>query len=130
MLAARRRQSTAPCRSLRRHAPASFFRGSTRPWKTSAARCAATASGVSAMNENSIARRAASVMRMFLAPSDGEKLNAVGSLLHLLADIDLDIHVLAELLAKRIEGKSSELNAAEMQRIYDAAYQKGLTDGS
>jgi len=85
------------------------------------------------MSENPIARRAAGVMRMFIAPSDGEKLNAVSSLLQLLADAGLDIHVLAELLITRIEGKSSEsasLNAAEMQRIYDAAYQKGFADGS
>jgi hypothetical protein len=68
---------------------------------------------------------------MLLAPSDGEKLNAVRSLVQLLTNIGLDIHILAELLANRIEGKSPEpLNAAEMQRIYDAAYQKGFADGS
>jgi hypothetical protein len=85
------------------------------------------------MSENPTAKRAAAVVKMFTAPSDGEKLNAVQSLLQLLAGAGLDIHVLAELLAKRIEGKSSEpapLNAAQMQRIYDSAYQKGFTDGS
>jgi hypothetical protein len=80
-----------------------------------------------------IAKRAAALTRMLLAPTDGEKLNAIRSLLQLLANAGLDIHILAELLADRITGKSSEpapLNAAEMQRIYDAAYQKGFSDGS
>jgi hypothetical protein len=82
---------------------------------------------------NPIAKRAAALLRMLLAPSDGEKLNAVRSLVQLLAGVGLDIHILAELLADRIEGKSSAaapLNAAEMQRIYDTAYQKGFADGS
>jgi hypothetical protein len=85
------------------------------------------------MSENPTAKRAAAVMKMFIAPTDGEKLNAIQSLLQLLASIGLDIHVLAELLVKRIEGKPSEpasLNAAQMQRIYDNAYQKGFADGS
>jgi hypothetical protein len=84
------------------------------------------------MSENSIAERAAKVTRMFLAPTAGEKLNAISLLLKLLADVGLDIHVFTELLVNRIEGKSPEparLNAAEMQRIYDAAYQKGFADG-
>jgi hypothetical protein len=84
------------------------------------------------MNE-SVAKRASGVIRMFTAPSDGEKLNAIKLLLQLLASAGLDIHILAELLAKRIEGKPSEpapLNAAQMQRIYDNAYQKGFADGS
>jgi hypothetical protein len=85
------------------------------------------------MSENPIAERTAAVLRMFTAPTDGEKLNAIQLLLQLLAGVGLDIHVLAELLAKRIEGKPSEpgpLNAAQMQRIYDSAYQKGFADGS
>jgi hypothetical protein len=85
------------------------------------------------MSENSIAERAAKVTRMFLAPTAGEKLNAISLLLKLLADVGLDIHIFTELLVNRIEGKSPEpapLNAAEMQHIYDAAYAKGFTDGS
>jgi hypothetical protein len=86
------------------------------------------------MSENPTAKRAAAVLRMFTAPTNGEKLNAIQSLLQLLTSVGLDIHVLAELLAKRIEGKPSEptqqLNAAAMQRIYDQAYRKGFTDGS
>ena len=65
--------------------------------------------------------------------TDGEKLNAIQLLLQLLANAGLDIHILAELLIKRIEGKPSEpapLNAAQIQKIYDAAYQKGFADGS
>lgn len=80
---------------------------------------------------NTIAAKAAALVRMLTAPSDGEKLNAVRLLLHLLAGAGFDIHILAE----RIAGTSPEptkaaLNAAEMQRIYDAAYQKGFVDGS
>ena len=80
---------------------------------------------------NTIAAKAAALVRMLTAPSDGEKLNAVNLLLQLLARTGLDIHVLAE----RIAGESSEsakqsLNASQMQRIYDAAYQKGFVEGS
>jgi len=84
------------------------------------------------MSENPTAKRAAAVLKMFTAPTDGEKLNAIESLLQLLACVGLDIHVLAELLVKRIENKPFEpsLNAAEMQRIYDQAYRKGFADGS
>jgi len=80
---------------------------------------------------NTIAAKAAALVRMLTAHSDGEKLNAVNLLLQLLARAGLDIHALAE----RIAGESSEpakqsLNASQMQRIYDAAYQKGFVDGS
>jgi hypothetical protein len=85
------------------------------------------------MSESPLAKRAAALTRMLIAPSDGEKLNAIRSLLQLLTNAGLDIHILAELLAKRIEEKPSEsapLNVAEMQRIYDAAYYKGFAEGS
>jgi hypothetical protein len=83
--------------------------------------------------ESAEAKRAADLVRMLLAPTDGEKLNAITLLIQFLANLKLDIHVLAMLLSNRIDGKlaeSAQLNAAEMQRIYDAAYQKGFTDGS
>jgi hypothetical protein len=84
------------------------------------------------MNEkfNAIAVRAAGLIRMFTAPSDGEKLNAVRLLLQLLANAGLDIHALAERIAGEPAAAAKPLNAAEMQRIYDTAYQKGFADGS
>ena len=48
-------------------------------------------------------------------------------LLRVLARVGLDIHALAD----RVEhGGEAPLSAAEMQRIYDAAYEKGFTDGA
>ena len=85
------------------------------------------------MSENPILKRAGDLTRMFTAPTDGEKASAVKFLLQLLTDVGLDFHIFAELLKKHTEGKSSEpapLNAAQMQRIYDTAYQKGFSDGS
>jgi hypothetical protein len=67
------------------------------------------------------------LIRMFAAPSEGEKLNAVRALLRLLANAGLDIHA----LVNRIEhGGEAPLSAGEMQRIYDAAYEKGFADGN
>jgi hypothetical protein len=80
---------------------------------------------------NAIAIRAAALIKMFAAPSDGEKLNAVRLLLQLLANVGLDIHAVAERIAdEHAAAAKPALNAAEMQRIYDAAYQKGFADGS
>jgi len=79
---------------------------------------------------NAIAGRAAALTKMLTAPSDGEKLNAVRLLLQLLANAGLDIHALAERIEKGSNKNGAALNAAEMQRIYDAAYQKGFADGS
>jgi len=67
------------------------------------------------------------LLRMLASSAEGEILNAVRALLRVLANVGLDIHALVE----RIEhGDSEPLSAAEMQRIYDAAYQKGYADGS
>ena len=54
-----------------------------------------------------------------------EAVAALRALLRCLAGSNLDIHALAE----RIE-RGKPLDASEMQRIYDAAYQKGHADGS
>jgi hypothetical protein len=81
---------------------------------------------------NAIAPKAAALVRM-LHPStkEGEWLNAVRALLHLLASAGLDIHALAARIENDADDASREsLNAAEMQRIYDAAYQKGFAHGS
>jgi hypothetical protein len=81
---------------------------------------------------DTIAPKAAALIRMLTSTSEGEVINAVRLLLQLLANAGLDIHWLSE----RIENGGSNgkahasLNAGEMQRIYDTAYQKGFTDGS
>jgi len=80
---------------------------------------------------NAIAPRVAALTAMLTAPSDGEKLNAVRLLLQLLANVGLDIHALTErIVSEPVADAKPALNAAEMQRIYDAAYQKGFADGS
>jgi hypothetical protein len=67
------------------------------------------------------------LMRMLSSNVDGEAFNAVRALLRLLANNGLDIHALTD----RIErGDNKPLSAAEMQQIYDKAYEKGFTDGS
>jgi hypothetical protein len=67
------------------------------------------------------------LVRRFSSNYEGEVLNAVRALLRLLASVGLDIHA----LAARIErGGEAPLSAGEMQKIYDAAYQKGYADGA
>jgi hypothetical protein len=81
---------------------------------------------------DAIAPKAAALIRMLTSTSEGEVLNAVRALLQLLANAALDIHWLSTRIEKggdNGEARAS-LGAAEMQRIYDAAYQKGFTDGS
>jgi hypothetical protein len=80
---------------------------------------------------DTIAPKAAALVRMLTSTSDGEVLNAVHLLLQLLLSAGLDIHWLSRRIEKGDDGEArASLNAAEMQRIYDAAYQKGFTDGS
>ncbi len=67
------------------------------------------------------------LIRMLSSTAEREVLNAVRALLRLLAGVGLDIHALAE----RIEhGGDAPLSAAEMQRIYDKAYEKGFAKGA
>jgi hypothetical protein len=86
------------------------------------------------MNKSSfdaIAPRVAALLRMFTSTAEGEVLNAVRLLLQQLANTGLDIHALAERIEKGGgAGSAPQLNAAQMQRIYDSAYQKGFADGS
>jgi len=80
---------------------------------------------------NAIAPKAAALVRMLTSTTEGEVLNAVRLLLQLLASAGLDIHALAERIEKGGDNNTkASLNAAEMQRIYDKAYQKGFADGS
>ena len=81
---------------------------------------------------DAIAPRAAALIRMLTSTAEGEVINAVRLLLQLLANTGLDIHVLAERVEKGGDNGATRasLNAAEMQRIYDTAYQKGFSDGS
>jgi hypothetical protein len=76
---------------------------------------------------DAVVPRITSLLRMLSSSAEGEILNAVRALLRLLASVGLDIHALTD----RIEhGSEAPLSAAEMQRIYDAAYQKGYADGT
>jgi hypothetical protein len=59
------------------------------------------------------------LIKLLSSDNDGEALAAVHALQRLLAQEGTDIHELAE----RVEGR--KLSQAEMQRIYDAAYQDG-----
>jgi hypothetical protein len=67
------------------------------------------------------------LIRMLSSPVDGEVINSVRALLRLLASDGFDIHALTD----RIEhGGEAPLSAAEMQKIYDKAYEKGYADGA
>jgi hypothetical protein len=80
---------------------------------------------------DAIAPKAAALVRMLTCTTEGEVLNAVRLLLQYLASAGLDIHWLAERIEKGGSAASTpQLNATQMQRIYDNAYQKGFADGS
>jgi hypothetical protein len=67
------------------------------------------------------------LIRMLSSTAEREVLTAVRALLRLLASAGLDIHALVE----RVErGGNEQLSAGEMQQIYDAAYEKGFSDGA
>jgi hypothetical protein len=59
------------------------------------------------------------LIKMLSSPNDGEALAAVHALQRVLREQGADIHELAE----RVEGH--RLSQAEMQRIYEAAFQEG-----
>jgi hypothetical protein len=76
---------------------------------------------------DAIAPKIVPLIRLLGSPVEHEAPAAVRALQRVLAGDGLDIHALAD----RIEhGDSEPLSAAEMQRIYDAAYEKGYGDGS
>jgi hypothetical protein len=64
------------------------------------------------------------LIKLLRSPTEQEALAALRMLLRLLSKHGLVIHALAD----RVERGGP--NAAEMQQIYDAAYQKGYDDGS
>ena len=84
-----------------------------------------TGAGVMTEKLDAIVPKMLPLLRMLSSGTEGEVLNAVRALLRLLASIGLDIHALADRIERR-----APLSAAEMQRIYDAGYQRGLLDGT
>jgi hypothetical protein len=71
------------------------------------------------------------VIRRLSSDKDGEVVSTVHAMLRMLQSCNADIHVLVEHIETGgSNSNSASLNAAEMQRIYDAAYQKGFADGS
>jgi hypothetical protein len=75
---------------------------------------------------DNITSKIAPLIRLLSSPVDQEVLAAARALLRLLTSAGLDIHALAD----RIEAEDDQLSAAEMQKIYDAAYAKGFGDGA
>jgi hypothetical protein len=65
------------------------------------------------------------LVRFFGSPFEDEAITALCRLRELLSKNGMNIHMLAD----RIE-QGAKLNAGEMQKIYDRAYEKGFTDGS
>jgi hypothetical protein len=76
---------------------------------------------------DAVVPRLVPLIRMLSSTAEREVLNAVRALLRLLANAGLDIHALAE----RVEhGGNEPLSAAEMQRIYDKAFEDGFAKGA
>jgi hypothetical protein len=78
--------------------------------------------------------RIASLLRMLTSSNEGEVTAAIHALVRtVLAAGPEKVNKLHK-LANRIEGgdddNENKLNAAQIQKIYDAAYQKGFGDGS
>jgi hypothetical protein len=77
--------------------------------------------------------RIASLLRMLTSSNEGEVTAAIHALVRtVLAAGPEKVNKLHK-LANRIEGgddNENKLNAAQIQKIYDAAYQKGFSDGS
>jgi hypothetical protein len=75
--------------------------------------------------------RIASLLRMLTSSNEGEVTAAIHALVRtVLAAGPEKVNKLHK-LANRIEGDTAApLNAPQMQKIYDAAYQKGFADGS
>ena len=73
------------------------------------------------------------MLGMLTSSADGEVVNTVHAFLQVLTNAGLDIHVLLSRIEhgkyKEKEEENEQLSAAEMQKIYDAAYAKGHADG-
>jgi hypothetical protein len=77
--------------------------------------------------------RIASLLRMLTSSNEGEVTAAVHALVRTVLAAGSDKTDKIHKLANRIEGgddNKNGLNAAQIQKIYDAAYQKGFGDGS
>jgi hypothetical protein len=72
-----------------------------------------------------IAPKAAHLIRMLIAPAEGEVLNAVRALLRLLASAGFDIHTLSE----QVERPAPALTKEHMEKIFDAGFEKGFSAG-
>ena len=81
----------------------------------------------------SLEERLAQLIRLLCSDREGEVIAAIHAFVRTLkAAGNNRIHALADQVEKS-DGNSkarAALNAAEMQRIYDTAYQKGFADGS
>jgi hypothetical protein len=73
------------------------------------------------------------MLGMLTSSADGEVLTTVYAFLQVLTDAGLDIHALRSRIEhgkyKEKEEENKQLSAAEMQKIYDAAYAQGHADG-
>lgn len=74
-----------------------------------------------------VTQKVAQLVRFLGSPVEGEAIAALCRLRELLSKNNLDVHPIADRYER---GDDQPLNAAEMQRIYDAAYAKGHADGS
>jgi hypothetical protein len=80
---------------------------------------------------DTIAPKVASCVRMLSSSFEGDVISAVRALLKLLNSAGLDIHDLSDRIEKGGgQPPPSSLDTAQLQCIYDAAYQKGFADGS
>jgi hypothetical protein len=80
---------------------------------------------------DTIAPKVASCVRMLSSSFEGDVISAVRALLKLLNSAGLDIHDLSDRIEKGGgQPPPPSLDTAQLQRIYDAAYQKGFADGS
>jgi hypothetical protein len=80
--------------------------------------------------------RIANLLRMLISNNEGEVTAALHALVRTVLAAGSDKVNTIHKLADQIEGdgdnkkNNAPLNAAQMQKIYDAAYQKGFSDGS
>jgi hypothetical protein len=73
-----------------------------------------------------VVKKITALVRMLGSPNESEAMSALLALRRYLPSNGLDVHVIAD----RFEhGGSEPLTAAELQQVYDAAYQKAFADG-
>jgi hypothetical protein len=72
-------------------------------------------------------QKIAQLVRYLGSPFEGEAITALCRLRELLSKNNLSVHIIAD---RYEHGGNEPLSAAEMQQIYDRAYEKGFADGS